>query len=517
MTRPILFRSCRRGTLDAPAPPLGRGATAVLLTGAAVLAVSAIAGRLFWADPTSEGAQPALAGDTPPRIEPFVPQGGEARGLAALSGAEDLPLAALRSQPAPQPAEPAAPDAVSIALLGDEVPLPRPARAALQRPAAEPDTGPAAPVRPEPSAPLAVAVIAGLPPVAPPPRPATPEARGTSDDPAPIELAALSLPDATPDRAGGLARSLLPRARPAAIARLASADTATATRASADIGATAQTPTRPFAVPAVSGDDTCPTNLARAIPRRPSGANGGARAVARLASASGGGRDGAIAQAVIAGNLPDFQRRLVPVTLEGDGADGRPARITLCVMPDYLALGSDDDFVRVPLGLNAATRIAERFDMVLPTTRMVDAIHAQAGIRLRPQPMPPGAQMASTDYFLRHNATLEGQRRNAGAPLGALISGHKKDLVLTNRLARNPGRVAIYGWHQANGQPIQPLSTVHGAGYADYSHGIRLVSRTAFVNGRAADLRDLLDDRRYAGLLSDEGPIAAQVMLAALR
>jgi hypothetical protein len=148
---------------------------------------------------------------------------------------------------------------------------------------------------------------------------------------------------------------------------------------------------------------------------------------------------------------------------------------------------------------------------------MVDAIHAQAHLRLPPAPMTPGAQMASTDYLMRHNATVEDQRSRRNAPLGVLVSGHKKDLVLTNRLSRVAGRVAIYGWHQANGQPIQPLSTVHGQHYADYSHGIRLISRTAWVNGRAVDLRDLLADGRYAGLLTGEGPIATRTLLAALR
>ncbi|HHX88982.1 MAG TPA: hypothetical protein GX700_04270, partial [Paracoccus sp.] len=261
----------------------------------------------------------------------------------------------------------------------------------------------------------------------------------------------------------------------------------------------------------------CSATLTRAIPRRASGAEGGQTVIARLTASAGATRDNAIAQAVITGNIPDFLRQLVPVTFEGAGADGRRARITLCVMPDYLALGSNTDFVRVPLGLPAANLIAERFDMVLPTTRMVDAIHAQASLRLRPSPMTPGSEMVSTGYFLRHNATLETQRRSAGGALGALVSGHKKDLVLSNRLDRNPGRVAIYGWHRANGQPIQPLSTVHGAGYADYSHGIRLVSRTAYVNGQPVDLRALLGDARYAGLISNEGPIASRLMLASLR
>jgi hypothetical protein len=88
-------------------------------------------------------------------------------------------------------------------------------------------------------------------------------------------------------------------------------------------------------------------------------------------------------------------------------------------------------------------------------------------------------------------------------------------LVLTNRLLANPDRVAIYGWHEDGGRPIQPLSTVHGARYADYSHGVRLVSAMAYVDGAARPLLDLLEDPRLARLVSDEGPISRAVLRAA--
>jgi hypothetical protein len=102
---------------------------------------------------------------------------------------------------------------------------------------------------------------------------------------------------------------------------------------------------------------------------------------------------------------------------------------------------------------------------------------------------------------------IEDQVHTVGAPLGALVSGDKKDVVMSNRLAMNLGRIAIYGWHRGPGQPIQPLSTVHGANYADYSHGIRLISEWALVNGKLQSIRQLLQNPSTARLLSDEGPI----------
>jgi hypothetical protein len=209
----------------------------------------------------------------------------------------------------------------------------------------------------------------------------------------------------------------------------------------------------------------------------------GLRLMAALGNGSGSGRDSAIISEALRGNVPDHIRALQPVRFTGN-VGGRQTEIVICVTPDYLAVGSNSDHVRVPLGLPAALRVADAFDMMLPTTRMVDAIYAQADLRLSPRPMNPGPQMSSTDYFLRHDATLDAQMAQAGGRHGVLLAGHKKDLVLANRLASNRGRVAIYGWHRGNGDPIQPLSTVHGEYYADYSHGIRLVSRTAYVNGR---------------------------------
>ncbi len=122
-----------------------------------------------------------------------------------------------------------------------------------------------------------------------------------------------------------------------------------------------------------------------------------------------------------------------------------------------------------------------------------------------PQPLPAGDTMRSTGYYWHHSELVREQRQTFAAPPGALTAGDKKDLVLTNRFWGNLARVAIYGWHRPDGRPIQPLSTVHGARYADYSHGVRLVNAIAYVNGHAASLLELLQDPQLGALLSDEG------------
>jgi hypothetical protein len=186
---------------------------------------------------------------------------------------------------------------------------------------------------------------------------------------------------------------------------------------------------------------------------------------------------------------------------------GRRVSVTVCVLPDYLALGSNEDYLFVPMGLSAALEVAGRLGFVLPTPRLVDAIYSASAVKLDPQPLTPGDEMRSTPYVVYHTELINLQREGWPEPLGALTSGDKKDLVLTDRLWEIPGRVAIYGWHRAPGHPIQPLSTVHGARYADYSHGVRLVSRTVYVNGVARRIEDVLSDPALAPLVSAEGPM----------
>jgi hypothetical protein len=226
-------------------------------------------------------------------------------------------------------------------------------------------------------------------------------------------------------------------------------------------------------------------------------------------------REQAILTEISKGNLPEFLRKLVPVEVRCDSGAARNLEATIFVTPDYLAIGSDSDFLRIPMNLHTATTIAGRFGFVLPTRKMVDAIYLQSRYHLVPQPLPAGPQMRSTAYYWNHNELIKDQVHAIGARLGELVSGDKKDVVISNRLATHVGHIAIYGWHRGAGEPIQPLSTVHGANYADYSHGIRLISEWALINGKLQSVRAILRDPSTAGILSDEGPIEVNSRLLA--
>ena len=214
-------------------------------------------------------------------------------------------------------------------------------------------------------------------------------------------------------------------------------------------------------------------------------------------------REVRIVEEILAGNVPASLRPLRAVRVATD-------RDTLIfwTTPDYLAIGSDDDQLRVPLTPGSAQRIADAVGLSLPTPAMVDAIWAQADHQLAPAPIPPGPEMTTVPVFRKHSRRIDAQLRQNGIPPGSWVAGHKKDVVLSRGLASRPGHVAIYGWHQLDGHPIQPLYLGHTADWVDYSHGIRLVSRGVWLNRQPVGLWTVLSDPALASLLSDEGPLA---------
>jgi hypothetical protein len=261
----------------------------------------------------------------------------------------------------------------------------------------------------------------------------------------------------------------------------------------------------PVAPPVADVAPVAPTAGTLPLPARPADAPTGSQFLKNTARLGRADREKAILAQVLAGNVPDFERQLKEVHVETRTHDGRRVSGTLRVLPDYLAIGSNEDHVRIPMSPLTAQAIADRLGCILPTRKMVDAIYKQADVKLQPRPLPAGPQMMSNDYYARHQELVNAQL--ADQPLGALVAGDKKDVVISNMLRWHPGRVAIYGWHQAEGKPIQGLSTVHEESYADYSHGIRLVAGTMTVDGQEMAVADVLKDPSLAELLSDEGAI----------
>jgi hypothetical protein len=224
-------------------------------------------------------------------------------------------------------------------------------------------------------------------------------------------------------------------------------------------------------------------------------------------------RENQIFQQIKQGNLPDFMRRLVPIEVRAT-INNKVDTLLYYVTPDYLAVGADDDYFLTPMTPILAQKIADTLGCSLPTKKMVDDIFAAATVKLHPQPIAPSAAMITVPIFAQHNDSVLRLRQPllGQYPLGELVGGTKKDVIISNKIYNNlkpnvPKPVVIYGWHQPNAQPIQPVYNGHEETYVDYSHGIRLVQNTVFLNGQATTISAILKDPGRCVLLSDEGEI----------
>lgn len=219
-------------------------------------------------------------------------------------------------------------------------------------------------------------------------------------------------------------------------------------------------------------------------------------------------REEAALEALFSGNVPSYMRDFVPLTISFVDVQGTPHVLTFNVLPDYLTIGTDTDRLRMPLTPLGAQRVADAWGCVLPTTKLV-TITWNAANKLPPQPWGPpyDASMISTDRFVRHNARVEATVLKLGVDPTKLVAGHKKDVVMTNQLIAKPKQVAIFGWHQSNGKPIQPLYLGHENLYLDYSHGIRMVSRACVLDGQDDDIARILQEQSLSVGVSSEGPL----------
>ncbi|GAB5534427.1 MAG: hypothetical protein Rubg2KO_06760 [Rubricoccaceae bacterium] len=122
-------------------------------------------------------------------------------------------------------------------------------------------------------------------------------------------------------------------------------------------------------------------------------------------------REPRIVEEILAGNVPESLRQLRTVRIEREHNT-----LVFWTLPDYLAIGSDDDLLRIPMTPQSAQRIADALAMSLPTTAMVDAIWAQADHQLVPVPIPPSPEMTRIPVFLRHSQSIDRQLRQSGVP-----------------------------------------------------------------------------------------------------
>ena len=248
------------------------------------------------------------------------------------------------------------------------------------------------------------------------------------------------------------------------------------------------------------------------IPKRSQNAIAGSEFALQVTGLNLTAREKAVVREILSGNVPSFSRKLRALTIHQtlNGKNYNSVFFTVC---DYMAIGSDQDYLYIPMTPSTAQYLADQLNCTLPTKKMVDIIYHNAEIKLAPQPIPPSDQMTTVPVFMQHTDSIKQQISQLGLNRSAnnIIAGHKKDIIISNKIYspdRNYDRVVIYGWHLSENNPIQPVYNGHIAEYADYSHGVRFIANIAFLNGDSTHIDSILKSTSLSSLLSDEGVIS---------
>ena len=257
-----------------------------------------------------------------------------------------------------------------------------------------------------------------------------------------------------------------------------------------------------------TGDTTINLN----IPKRPKNAIEGSDFVGQVTGLSIIDRETAVVREILSGNVPSFLRKLRSLKIS-QTVDAKNYELIYFVSCDYMAIGSDQDYLYIPLTPSTAQYLADNLNCSLPTRKIVDNIYTNSEIILSPQPIPPSEKMTTIQVFGQHTDSIKQQFSILGFDRSAndIIAGHKKDIIISNKIYDPDSTnewVVIYGWHLSENIPIQPVYNGHLAMYADYSHGVRLISKLAFINGDSIHLDDILRNPALSILLSNDGVIS---------
>jgi hypothetical protein len=229
-------------------------------------------------------------------------------------------------------------------------------------------------------------------------------------------------------------------------------------------------------------------------------------------------RENILLEEYLSGNIPHFLRTMQPVPFKNNGST-----VVVYCLPDYLCLGSDDDFVHTPMSPVLAQKIADAWGLQMPTIDMVDAVRRESQVKLDFRAMTPTGgfprdeSMMYTERWPIHTAWFKTDMVAHTGRLGQLVSGHKKDLVVHPWLLKDRfHHCGIHGAYFGNDIPIHNFEynqTAHELMYKDYSHGARLFWPMVYVTneGGAAEAGYTIAER----VMSEEyKPLSQQRFVA---
>lgn len=125
-------------------------------------------------------------------------------------------------------------------------------------------------------------------------------------------------------------------------------------------------------------------------------------------------RDYAILAQLKAGNMPDFCRPDLAEAWHAVPLDHPNKQISgiVYVLSDVLAVGNNEDYVRVPISGYASQLIADHWGCCLPTSRVVRQAYHAAAHRMVAHNFGPGMLTMSNDALLWHDAIVQGRVRS---------------------------------------------------------------------------------------------------------
>ena len=256
----------------------------------------------------------------------------------------------------------------------------------------------------------------------------------------------------------------------------------------------------------------------QAIPERKPDAISGAEFLEGFKKVYGVDYEEAITHQILGGNVPDFMRleNFREITLT-ENINGAEVEIRLKVCSDYLAIGGNDDYARIPLSPVGLQILGSVLGMSIPTKKLVDRIYeiareenslmglieAPIVARSYPHKVPhptkkgkmarlseiwniPSYEKRRSVFLLKPDfAVVQSQladkiKKERGLPRFALMCGHKKDVILDYHSLTHPEKLVQY-------RPFHPQGLDFGAHYkdhTDYSLGGRLVDQVVYVTIR---------------------------------
>lgn len=213
-------------------------------------------------------------------------------------------------------------------------------------------------------------------------------------------------------------------------------------------------------------------------------------------------------------NMPETWDHWATVT-----ATGRNGTVVAFeVSPHGLRIGTNSDWVEVPLDGPHFAAAAEILGHQLATEWMVEqtylqarsnggAVHYFAAAEIAnslalvewKHDAPDGEKMRSPEFFQHRSTLLQNWLHQHSIDPDTLVSGYFKCVVLPiDGLTRHNG-LEMIGGHTDQGDGIQPLSGgFHARTFFDYSHNIRLAKNVIRVNGQVMTLRQFWSSVRYA-------------------